>query len=383
MTDYLPKIRCFSNYSAFSQYAICWLLIACCFFLNILPATSQPKRKTEVSIHGEKFYINGKPTFKSRTWNGYQVEGLLPNSRMVQAIFDDLNPETQSRWTYPDGKKWNANRNTKEFIKAMPEWKKHGLLAFTVNLQGGSPEGYSKNQPWYNSAIDENGELRAAYMDRLQKILDRADKLGMVVILGIFYFGQDERVKDEAAVIKAVDNTVNWLFDHNYRHVLLEINNECNINYNHTILQPDRVHELIERVKNTTRDERHILVSTSYGGGSIPKPNVVKSADFLLLHGNGVSDPKRITAMVEETRLVEGYTPKPLVFNEDDHFNFDLPENNFVAATKAYASWGYFDFRMKDEGFDEGYQSVPVSWKISSARKKSFFNKLKEITGGL
>jgi hypothetical protein len=220
-------------------------------------------------------------------------------------------------------------------------------------------------------------------MKRLEKILDKADKLGMVVILGIFYFGQDEHVKDEAAVVKAVDNTVNWLFDHHYRHVLIEINNECNINYNHAILQPERVHELIERVKNNTRNGRRLLVSTSYGGGTIPKANVVKSADYLLLHGNGVSDPQRIETMVEETRQVEGYSLRPIVFNEDDHFNFNQPVNNFVAATSAYASWGYFDFRMKEEGFDEGYQSIPVNWGISSARKKGFFTKLKEITGGL
>jgi len=50
-----------------------------------------------------------------------------------------------------------------------------------------------------------------------------------------------------------------------------------------------------------------------------------------------------------------------------------------VAATKAFASWGYFDFRMKGEGFDEGYQSVPVNWGISYARKISFFNTTKEI----
>ena len=73
----------------------------------------------------------------------------------------------------------------------------------------------------------------------------------------------------------------------------------------------------------------------------------------------------------------------PILFNEDDHFNFDQPSNNFVAAVKTFASWGYFDYRMKDEGFDDGYQSVPVNWGISSPRKKAFFGKLEEITGGL
>jgi hypothetical protein len=38
---------------------------------------------------------------------------------------------------------------------------------------------------------------------------------------------------------------------------------------------------------------------------------------------------------------------------------------------------------MKDEGPNDGYQSVPVNWSISSPRKRAFFDKLREITGGL
>jgi hypothetical protein len=69
---------------------------------------------------------------------------------------------------------------------------------------------------------------------------------------------------------------------------------------------------------------------------------VVGVSDFLLLHGNGV-----------------------------------------IEAVKAYASWGYFDYRMKGEGFEHGFQSVPVDWDIGSSRKKAFFEQLKEVTGGL
>jgi hypothetical protein len=71
----------------------------------------------------------------------------------------------------------------------------------------------------------------------------------------------------------------------------------------------------------------------------------------------------------------------PVLFNEDDHFDFDKPWNNLTAAVSAYAGWGYFDYRMAGEGFDEGYQSVPVNWGISSARKKGFFKLLKEMSG--
>ena len=77
-------------------------------------------------------------------WRGYSIQGLLPNSRMVQGIFDDLNIPTREKWKYPDTKVWDANRNTDEFIKAMPSWKEYGLMVFTINLQGGSPEGYSE-----------------------------------------------------------------------------------------------------------------------------------------------------------------------------------------------------------------------------------------------
>jgi hypothetical protein len=219
-----------------------------------------------------------------------KIEGLLMNSRVVQGIFDDLNAETRSKWAYPDTKKWDPERNTREFIAAMPEWRRHGLLSFTINLQGGSPEGYSKVQPWENSAIDPDGGLSPDYMRRLERILDKADDLGMAPIVGFFYFGQDHRMKDEAAVKRAVTNAMNWLLDRDYRNVLVEINNECDIRYDHTILQPERVHELIEMAKAMTRGGRRMLVGVSYGGGRIPRPNVVLASDFLLLHGNGVKD---------------------------------------------------------------------------------------------
>lgn len=360
--------------------------IAISFILVILlvaPAGADPKRATAVRIVGDKFHINGKPTYSGRSWNGKSIEGLLMNSRMVQATFDDRNPETAGKWVYPDTRKWDADRNTAEFVEQMAMWRRHGLLAVTVNLQGGSPEGYSRNQPWHNSAINADGTLDERYLARLAKVIDRADDLGMVVILGLYYFGQDERVKDEKAVIAGVDAAVDWLIGKRYTNVLIEINNESNVRYDHDILKPERVHELIERVRRRSTGKSHrLLVSTSYGGGTIPKPNVVKASDFLLLHGNGVKDPKRIGEMVQQTRAVDGYRPMPILFNEDDHFDFDKPTNNFIEAVSAFASWGYFDYRMKGEGFDEGYQSVPVNWATSSERKRGFFNLLRKITEG-
>lgn len=338
------------------------------------------KRHTDVSIVGDAFYINGQPTYKGRYYKDYKIEGLLLNSRMVQGIFDDRNPETVSRWAYPDTGIWDPERNIREFIAAMPQWREHGLLALTINFQGGSPEGYSKEQPWHNSAFGSDGSLRQDYLRRLERIIDQADELGMVVILGYFYFGQDEHLADEAVVLGATDNATNWIFEQGYTNVLVEVNNECNVRrYEHDILKPDRVHELIERVKSTTYNGRRLLVGTSYGGGAVPLENVVRSSDFLLMHGNGVKDPNRIAEMVRQARAVPGYLPMPILFNEDDHFDFDKPWNNFMAAVSEYASWGYFDPGRNN--YNDGYQSPPVQWEINTELKRAFFEKVREVTG--
>lgn len=339
-------------------------------------------RKTSVSIVGDEFWISGKPTYEGVSWKGKKIQGLLLNTRMVQGIFDDRNPETVKRWAYPDTGRWDAERNVREFIDAMSDWRNYGVLGFTINLQGGSPEGYSKDQPWLNSAIEADGSLRADYMGRLERILDKADELGMVAILGCFYFGQDERLKDEAAVTRALDNVLQWLFEKGYRNVLIEINNECNVKYDHNILKPDRVHELINRVRDTTRNHRRFYVGTSYGGGTLPDANVVRVSDFLLMHGNGVSDPNRIAEMVRKVRTAPGYLmPKPILFNEDDHFDFDKPNNNFAAAISEYASWGFFD--PGTNNYADGYQSPPVKWTINTPRKRAFFQLAGEITGSI
>lgn len=334
--------------------------------------------QTTISIRDDMFYINGRPTYEGRQWNGYRVEGLLFNSRMVQGIFDDDNPETVQRWAYPDTGRWDPERNTAEFLAAMPQWRRHGLLAITLNLQGGSPEGYSKEQPWINTALTAAGELRPDYMDRLQSILDRADTLGMAVILGIYYFGQDEHLQDEAAVVRGVDGAVDWIVERGYGHVLIEVDNECNVRkYEHPILQPERVHELIRRVKE--RSGGKLLASTSYGGGTVPGDNVIEAADFALLHGNGVGEPDRIAEMVRQTRALNSYRPMPILFNEDDHFAFEQPKNNMFSALSQYCSWGYFDPGAND--YEKGYQSVPTNWSINTERKRAFFAKMAEITG--
>lgn len=373
-------------------------------------------RNTKVSIDGDAWLINGTPTYEGREYRGWKMEGLLLNSRMVNAVFDDDNEHTRVLWAYPDTGRWDADRNTDEFVAMLPAYRMHGLMAVTVNLQGGAPLGYYRlnefreamrvhgitasdeevwaglpgpeSQPWHNSAFDAEGNLKPPYLARLSKVLEGADELGMVVTLGLFYFGQDERLRHEDAVRHALESACGWILDQGYTNVMLEINNECNVQrYEHEILQPRRVHELIQQARGITREGRRLLVGTSYGGNRVPDDSVAAASDFLLMHGNSVTDPNRIAEMVDEAHALPGYRPLPILFNEDDHFNFDQPLNNFTAALSRYAGWGYFDPGKGAGGkaafgdYQDGYQNVPVNWGINTSRKRAFFDLLSQITG--
>jgi hypothetical protein len=343
---------------------------------------------TVVSISNGGFVINGAPTYPGRSWKGRRIEGLLFNSRMANAIADDENPATRGAWAYADGD-WDAERNTREFVAALPSYRAHGLLAVCLNLQGGSPQGYSWNQPWRICGFAPDGALKSAWAARLEKVIAACDRLGMVVILGLFYGKQSGTLKDETAVKAAVANTVDWLLDTAATNVLIEIGNEVDLEnvWAHPIIAAARCHELIELAKR--RGQGKLLVSTSLIMLDAPPAAIVATADFLLPHGNRVHgpaghfqpSPHGIRLQVARWRAASGYRGQPIVYNEDDHFEFDKADNHFVAAVESGASWGFFDYRMSRERFEDGFQSLPADWTISSVRKRGFFGLLKEITG--
>ncbi len=376
---------------------------------------------TEISIEGDKFLVNGIPTNEKVTFRGGSIEGLMMNSRMANAVFDDDNEFTRHLWDYPDNEKWDADRNTNELVEMLPTYMSKGLSCINVNLQGASPLGYYKSnpdglsdlmtriqakfpdaiepeiwkglpdtrsQPWDSGAFTEKGQLKPAFMARAAKVIEAADEIGMIVCLGLFYFGQDERIRDEESVKTAVEEATNWVLTRGYTNVLLEINNECDVPlYEHEILCPGRVHELIELSKSISRAGIRLLVSTSFTRRMIPTEEVIESSDFILLHGNGMHDPVEITTRVLETRNTPSYTGQPIFFNEDDHFEFENESNNFVAALEQRAGWGFFDPGSGAGGtaaygnYVDGYQNPPINWTINTPRKESFFWILSKLTG--
>src|SRR5207244_6462532 len=114
------------------------LLAACVTSLKSAtqPATAAPSGTghTVVAIQGTRFLINGELTSP-----GKPAEGMLLNTRMAQAIFDDDNSATATEWKYPDTHTWDPQRNTNELVAMLPTYAQHGIRMITVGLQGGCP----------------------------------------------------------------------------------------------------------------------------------------------------------------------------------------------------------------------------------------------------
>ena len=254
------------------------------------PRTVVPR--TRVSIRDGRWYLNEELAYR-----GTKAEGLLMNVRMVNAVFEDRNrPE------------FDPQANTDEFIVRIPDYVAHGVLAFTICLQGGMP-GY---EGAVNSAFESDGSLRNTYLRRVRQVIEACDRNGAVVILGCYYQRQDQLLQDEAAVRAGVVNVAQWISKSGFNNVVLEIANEFgHPGYDHPPLKTSEgVAELIGLAKRTCPS---LLVSASGLGRGRLSDDVAQASDFLLIHFNEtwIEDlPSRVAAL-------KGFH-KPIVCNEDE-----------------------------------------------------------------
>jgi hypothetical protein len=250
--------------------------------------------KTKVTIDGRNFRING-----ALTYPGSDAEGGLMNVRMVNSVFEDTNRPT-----------FNAGANTDEFVGRMHDYVKHGVRGFTVSFQGGFP-GYEGAR---NSAFLKNGALKSDYLARMARVIERADALGAVVILSLYYQRQDQLLQDEAAVRAGVVNAVNWVKSKGYKNIVLEVVNEYGHGgFNHSILRSDAG---VASLLRLAKDRYPALpVTASYIRNGQVTSRVGAVSDVITVHFNAVptSDiPSRVKA------LRNAYPTKPIVCNEDE-----------------------------------------------------------------
>lgn len=110
---------------------------------------------------------------------------------------------------------------TADLITHLDLYASYGVNTVSVFLMGsrfGDIKGYN-----------EDASLNPAVMTRLAGLIEAADRRGMVVLVGCLYWSTSQAkwpawTQDHANL--AVSNTLQWLKDHDYRNVFVDVDNE-------------------------------------------------------------------------------------------------------------------------------------------------------------
>jgi hypothetical protein len=286
-----------------------WMLPACLTAASCLDEPTRPDSpsatvrdqstalmtlgRTRLTIYGSRFRINGSYPYPREP-----AQGRLMNVRMVNSIFEDTRRTS-----------FSPSRNTDEFVNRMSAYVSLGVRAFTISLQGGFP-GY---EGAVNSAFLRDGSLKSGYLERARRVIQKADALGAIIILSLYYQRQDQRLRDATAVKSGVVNVARWIRRNGYTNVMLEIANEYgHSGFNHAILRSDG------GVASLVRLAKQHAPGVPVGASSIRNgrvtPQVGAASDIILTHFNSVP-LESIASRVRELR--EAYPSKPIVCNED------------------------------------------------------------------
>jgi hypothetical protein len=110
---------------------------------------------------------------------------------------------------------------TSSLITSLSLFASYGVNTISVFLMGsrfGDVKGYR-----------EEASLDPVYAGRLGEIIEAADEQAMAVLVGCLYWG-DSKAKweswTEQEAAAAVRNTVAWLAEHDYRNVIVDVDNE-------------------------------------------------------------------------------------------------------------------------------------------------------------
>jgi len=116
-----------------------------------------------------------------------------------------------------------SDETVEQLIKNLDTFKDYGVNTVSVYVMGshfGNVKGYKPD-----------ASLDTVYAARLARIIEAADKRGMVVLVGCLYWGTAKAEEDlknwtQEDADKAVANTVAWLSKNKYQNVFVDVDNE-------------------------------------------------------------------------------------------------------------------------------------------------------------
>lgn len=249
----------------------------------------------------EHFYIRKSATEWEETYRAatYQrrARGKLLAVRASQGLFED---EWLSEQTF------DANANTDALIAALDFYKAHGFLAVSVSLQGADP-GYSPERNGISrhssaiygqkdgahiSAFESDGTLKQAWIERLGKLLNAADKRGMFVKLTYFHPAQDETLESPEAVVEATRNITKWLVAGEHRNVIIDVATGWDVQgaWDHFDFIPRNIANLVSVIREQFNGASFSLpIGASSGPSMLYPSSLAQVCDVVLLDGTGMN----------------------------------------------------------------------------------------------
>lgn len=316
---------------------------------------------TKISTSGDRFLVNGRLTYSEIPGSRPESHGLLMNARFIQGIFNDK--ADPARFARFGRNAWDPEANTDALIAALPEWYRYGLRAFTVGFQGGGPCFTTDNASIDNNPFGADGKaLDPGYAARMERLVTAADKLGLTVIVSIFYGTQAGRLATGKELRAAVKTACRFLRERNFTNVIVEVSNEYDcVKSQPLLVTPDGVAWLIDLARE---ESGGMLVGCSGGGGTRHR-QIVEASDVVFIHGNGQSRQQNYRMI----RDVKSWAPdKPIVCNEDSQAISQMPVYFDMGA-----SWGYYNNMTKQE--------PPVQWGVLEGEDRFFAYRMAELIG--
>lgn len=252
----------------------------------------------------DRFYVRqGSRWIETYSGSAYKgsAKGKLMMIRLAQGVFAD---ERLSE------KPFDPDANTDRVIDALDEYRRHGVLAVGVALQGADP-GYAEDvngiarssaaadgsQGALISAFERDGSLKPEWMARLSRLIRAADERGMFVCVTYFSPNQDEALDGPQAIVDAARNITRWLIGNDHRNVVINVADGWDLErdaWDHVRFIPRNIAPLVIEIRDQFNGAAFSLPIGASTAETLSYPSsLARLCDVVMVRGGGYSAARK------------------------------------------------------------------------------------------
>lgn len=376
------------------------LLLGCRSLVGLLAMLSAPLPAIEIATGSmlgprykqDRFYVRSGPSSNwDLTYGGSayrrKVRGSLALIRVAQGLFND-------EWMRE--RDFDPDANTDGLIDQLDTYKRHGVSGIVVGLQGSNPfysmdaNGVARGSSAdlgeragaLVSAYRRDGSLKADWLLRLDRLIEAADKRGMIVCLILFQQDQDEALESTEAIANAASNIARHLIETDARNVIVDVADawdEPEGRWDHRRFIPRYVESLIRAVRDEFQHAAFSLpIGASSGSGMLYPLSLAQLCDVVLLQGNGRDASHKLA----RAQQFKSYARPVLMVSDSNSVAAamaDLDRERAIA--EAYleraSGWSFVPTQMAD-AFPFSYRPADSVAGASSAPYAAYFRAVLE-----